>query len=75
MIWVDEFEYWRDPQGLSVWSYDVAVSTHEDLREGWLVHHWTRVTVAAESESEARLIACQMAACGGWMPTKVMLRL
>lgn len=57
------------------WEFDIGVSTHDLLRDGVTVRHWTRVHVAAGSYAEARLIACQMAACGGWMPTADLLRL
>lgn len=32
------------------------------------VHEWRRVRVAASSDAEARLVACQMAACTSVMP-------
>lgn len=56
------------------WEFDVGVSTHDLLKEGVTVRHYTRVNVAAETHAEARLIACQLAACGGWMPTEALLR-
>jgi hypothetical protein len=56
------------------WEFDVGVSTHDLLKQGVIVRHYTRVSVAASSSYvEARLIACQLAACGGWMPTKAAL--
>jgi hypothetical protein len=55
------------------WEFDVGVSTHDLLRQGVTVRHYTRVSVAASHYVEARLIACQLAACGGWMPTEATL--
>ncbi len=60
---------------MAVWEYDIGLATHDSLREGWTVHHWTRVVVVADTELDARLMACQVAACGGWMPTVALLRL
>lgn len=59
---------------MSEWEFDVGVSNHDLLREGVIVRHYTRVSVAAESYTEARLVACQLAAAGGWMPTEALLR-
>lgn len=56
---------------MEVFTFDVGVSTHGLLREGVTVRHHTRVTVASEDFLSAQLMACQMAACGGWMPTEV----
>lgn len=56
------------------WEFDVGVSTHDLLREGVVVRHYTRVSVFASSHVEARLVACQLAAAGGWMPTEALLR-
>lgn len=58
---------------MNKWEFDVGVSTHELLRVGVTVRHYTRVTVTAERYADARLIACQLAACGGWMPTEATL--
>lgn len=58
-----------------VWEFDVGVSTHDFLREGIVVHHYTRVTVAAATYPSAVAIAGEMAACGGWMPTEALVRL
>jgi hypothetical protein len=55
------------------WEFDVGVSTHDLLKQGVTVRHYTRVSVAASSYVEARLVACQLAACGGWMPTEAAL--
>lgn len=59
---------------MSVWEFDVGVSSHDLLKVGVIVRHYTRVSVAAETYVEARLIACQLAAAGGWMPTEALLR-
>lgn len=59
---------------MHVWEFDVGVSNHDLLKEGVIVRHYTRVSVAAESYTEARLVACQLAAAGGWMPTEALLR-
>lgn len=52
-----------------IFEFDVAVSTHDLLKLGVVRRHWTRVTVFAVDYQQGRLIALQMAACGGWMPT------
>lgn len=59
---------------MSEWEFDVGVSNHDLLREGVVVRHYTRVNVTAETYTEARLVACQLAAAGGWMPTEALLR-
>lgn len=59
---------------MSEWEFDIGVSTHDLLREGVVVRHYTRVSVSAETYVEARLVACQLAAAGGWMPTEALLR-
>jgi hypothetical protein len=53
-----------------VYSFDVTVSTHDDLMRGVVAikvlgsqYPWHRCTVAAESPEEAELIAQQMASC------------
>lgn len=58
---------------MSEWEFDVGVSNHDLLKEGVVVRHYTRVSVWAETYAEARLIACQVAAAGGWMPTESLL--
>jgi hypothetical protein len=59
----------------NVFEFDVGVSTHDALKSGVAVHHWTRVTVAADSRDEAALVAAQVASCGGWMPTDTLDRI
>ena len=56
------------------WEFDVGVSTHDLLKQGVTVRHFTRVTVSASTHAEARCVAAQMAACGGWMPTLTLDR-
>ena len=51
-----------------VYSYLVAISTHELLRQGVTEAEWVHVTTSAPTEHEAALTATQMAACHG-MPT------
>ena len=58
---------------MNEWEFDVGVSTHDLLRQGVVVRHYTRVVVSAETYVEARLVASQLAACGGWMPTEAVL--
>lgn len=57
---------------MTVWSFDVTVSTHDLLKAGVTAgrfagapvnHH--RIVVAADTRDEAALIAAQMAACHG----------
>lgn len=55
-----------------VWSFYAGVSTHDLLRQGVTVRHYTRVTVAASTFAEAQDTAACMAACGGWMPTELI---
>lgn len=55
---------------MNEWEFDVSVSNHDLLKEGVVVRHYTRVSVWAETYVEARLVACQLAACGSWMPTE-----
>lgn len=55
-----------------VWSFYVGVSTHDLLRQGIVVRHYTKVTVAASTYAEAQDTAAAMAACGGWMPTELI---
>ena len=51
-----------------VWSYEVAISSHELLREGVTEAAWIHIVASAPTEHEAALTAAQMAACHG-MPT------
>jgi hypothetical protein len=55
---------------IPVFTYDVAVSSHDLLKQGITEAAYIHVVVAAKDDTEAALIACQMAACHG-MPTKV----
>lgn len=60
---------------LVVWEFDVGVSTHDLLKLGITVHHYTRVQVAEDDHRTAGLIALEMAACGGLMPTALLDRI
>lgn len=53
-----------------VYSFDVAVSSHELLKQHILEHRVVCVAVAAPNRNKAAEIACQMAARHG-MPTAV----
>jgi hypothetical protein len=53
-----------------VYSYLVAISTHDLLKQGITEAEWVHVTTSAPTEHEAALTAAQMAACHG-MPTFV----
>jgi hypothetical protein len=52
------------------WTVDVETATHDDLRECNTATRVSRVQVMAPNETEAKLVACQMAASGGRMPTR-----
>jgi hypothetical protein len=62
----------RNPH-FAVYSFDMAWSTHDLLRQGITEYKWTRVVVAAPTEHEAALTAQQMVACHG-MPTRQLYR-
>lgn len=47
---------------MTVWEFDVAVSTHAWLRRGETVLDYRRVTVLADDYTEASLTAYAMAA-------------
>ncbi len=53
-----------------VWTVDVETATHDDLREGNTTTRISRIQVFAPNETEAKLVACQMAAHPGRMPTR-----
>jgi hypothetical protein len=54
----------------TAWTVDVETATHDDLREGETVTRISRIQVLAPDETEAKLVACQMAARPGRMPTR-----
>lgn len=61
-----------------VFSFDVEVSTREDLTKGVLArrvrgsqHAWHRVVIAADTRNEAALLAVLMASAHGWIVTAV----
>lgn len=47
---------------MTVWEFDIAVSTHDLLRRGVTVADYRRVTVEADDYSDASLTAYAMAA-------------
>lgn len=49
----------------------VESSTHDDLNEGLVTTEIVWTTVLASDVEEAMLVASQMAACRGRMPTRV----
>lgn len=58
---------------VSVWAFDVGVTTHELLQQGVLVDHYVLVEVEAPSYLEASRVAIQMAWCVGYA-TECLLR-
>lgn len=53
---------------------EVATASHDDLIAGETETRLSVVSVAANSDAEAVLIACQMAACTSrGMPTRALL--
>lgn len=65
---------------MTVYSFDVEVSTHDLLKQGVTAGRlygsprtWHRIVVEACDEQEGALIAAQMAACHA-MPTATYLR-
>lgn len=56
------------------WEFDVAVTSKDLAKQGILVHHWRWVQVSALDYPTARLIALEMAAIDGAMPTETRLR-
>lgn len=62
------------PVWASAYVVDVETATHDDLKEGETVTRISRVQVLAADETEAKLVACQMAARDGRMPTRATVR-
>jgi hypothetical protein len=56
-----------------VWEFDIGVSNHDYLAQGITVVEYRRVTVLADTFLQARLIASQLAASDGMMPTEALL--
>lgn len=54
----------------SVWTVEVETATHDDLKAGETATRISRVQVLAPNETEAALVASQMAAHEGRMPTR-----
>lgn len=59
---------------MSVWEFDVGVTTHEDLKEGRTVLWWFNTRVWADTYAEASLIAAQMAHVGDLYVTACLYR-
>ncbi|MGW3992382.1 hypothetical protein ACWEF6_02730 [Amycolatopsis sp. NPDC004772] len=59
---------------MSVWEFDVGVTTHEQLQGGVLVDHYVRVQVAADGYLEASELAIQMGFVVGYA-TECLLRI
>jgi len=59
---------------VTVWEFDVGVTTHELLRRGVLVDHYVLVRVAAGSYLEASELAIQMGFVVGYA-TECLLRI
>ena len=58
----------------SVYEFDVDVSTHDMLKRGVLVADRRRVTVVADDYRTASLVALQLAATDGALPTDLWWR-
>lgn len=50
----------------------VTTATHDDLQRGDTATTYSRVDVLADTDTEALLVACQMAACRA-MPTSATI--
>ena len=66
----------------AVYSFDVTVSTHDDLKRGVAAlhvlgaqHPWHRIVVAADNHSEAFHTAFAMLYVQGWYPTGIYDRI
>lgn len=59
---------------MTVWEFDVAVSTYDLVKVGVLVADWRRVSIASGSYSDASLGALEMACVDGAMPTDLLWR-
>ncbi len=52
---------------MSVWEFDVGVTTHELLQKGVTVAQWVRVHVWSDDAIEAHIIAGQIVGCHGYV--------
>lgn len=59
---------------MTVWEFDIGITTHELLPQGVLVNQWINVRVVAESYLEASRTAIQMGMCHGYA-TECLLRI
>lgn len=53
-----------------LYTVEVESASHEDVKAGNTATHHSRVRVLAATPTQASLIAAQMVACHGRMPTK-----
>lgn len=60
---------------MTVFAFDVYGSTHDLLKQGVTEPYRHRVIVAADNRDEAALVACQMVACRGQIPTLCLDRI
>lgn len=61
------------PVWASVYVVDVETATHDDLKAHQTATGISRIQVLARDETEAKLVACQMVARDGRMPTRASL--
>jgi hypothetical protein len=59
---------------MTVWEFDVGVTTQELLKQGVIVDHYVLVQVAADSYLEASQLAIQMAGVVGYA-TECLIRI
>lgn len=59
---------------MTVWEFDVGITTHELLRQGVVVDQWINIRVASDSYLDASCAAIQMGMCHGYA-TECLLRL
>lgn len=60
---------------MTVFSFDVGVTTHDLMKQGVLVSHYRRVVVADDDHTSAAITACQMAALHGGYVTECLTRI
>lgn len=49
------------------WEFDVAVTTHDLLKEGVVVIQWVRVYVWSDDAMDAHVLAGQIVGCHGYV--------
>lgn len=62
-------------EAVTVFSFDVAFSSHDWLKRGVTEFDWHRVVVDAPDRDDAALAACQMLAGRNLMPTAIYDRI